>query len=124
MSGTVSVDAAGIDRYGPNGAVWSLPHDGDLDANLVVLAAGDAVASHVNDEVDVLVVVLDGTGATTIDGVSHALAASVVVHIPKGVTREIRAGDTSLLYLSVHRTRSGLRIGRRSDRSAPVRPEG
>src|SRR5581483_6316407 len=51
---------------GADGAVWSI-ETGDLDANLVRLGPGGAVSTHRNDEVDVLVVGIDGAGTLTVD---------------------------------------------------------
>jgi len=50
----ITVNLAGIDVGGADGAVWSLPHDGDLDANLVKLGPGGRIDEHRNDEVDVV----------------------------------------------------------------------
>jgi mannose-6-phosphate isomerase-like protein (cupin superfamily) len=69
------------------------------------------VAAHVNDEVDVLLIVLEGAGHATIDARSFELRAGVVVAIPKSTTREIRAADDAeLVYVTVHRARPGVRI--------------
>ena len=42
---------------GSGGAVWSLPHGGDLNANLVRLDASGRIGEHINDDVDVLLFV-------------------------------------------------------------------
>src|SRR5581483_9627165 len=108
------VDLAGLDHGGASGAVWSLPHDGDLDANVVVLAPGDHVDEHVNHEVDVLVVGIAGEGTVTVDGEVLRLDASSIVHVPKGTSRSITgSAPEPLVYLTVHRARSPLGIGRR-----------
>lgn len=108
------VDLAAIDCTGPSGAVWSLPHEGDLDANVVALQPGDAVAEHVNDDVDVLVVGVAGRGVVTVDGVGLTLDSRAIVHVPKGTARAIvPAGPDRLVYLTIHRARTPLRIGRR-----------
>src|SRR5437763_1458412 len=95
----------------PSGAVWSLPRGGDLDANAVVLAAGDAVGAHVNEEVDVVIVGVAGRGVVDVDGEESRLAAGCLVHVPKGTSRTIVAdGDEPLVYVTVHRARAGLGI--------------
>src|SRR3954471_10105138 len=94
-----------VDRSGGAGALWSLPHGGDLDANLVRLGPGEAIGAHVNSEGDVLVVGVGGAGTVDIDGATHDLRPSVVVLVPKGASRSITAGDGELLYLTVHRAR-------------------
>ena len=75
----VVVDLGGPGGGGTSGAAWSLPHGGDLDANLVRLGPGDGIASHDNYEVDVLVHVLDGSGEVVLDGTSRSLAAGATV---------------------------------------------
>ena len=97
---------------GVGGAVWSLPHGRDLDANLVRLAPGAAIGSHVNNDVDVLVVVREGDGELVVDGVAHALADSAVALVEKGAERSITAGADGFAYLSIHRRRSPLTIRR------------
>jgi quercetin dioxygenase-like cupin family protein len=82
----------------------------DLNATLLAWPAGHEVAEHVNDEVDVLVIVLEGHGTATIDGRSHAMTAGGALLFPCGTRRRIRAGDGGLRYLSVHRRRGPLQI--------------
>jgi quercetin dioxygenase-like cupin family protein len=72
--------------------------------------SGHEVAEHVNAELDVLVIVLDGHGAVVIDGETHALAAGSAILIPCGTRRRITAGETGVRYLSVHRRRGPLQI--------------
>ncbi|MDZ7679822.1 MAG: cupin domain-containing protein [Acidimicrobiales bacterium] len=113
--GPVVVDL-GAAASGAGGAVWSLPHGGDLDANLVRLAPGGEIARHVNADVDVLVFVQSGTGELTIDDDVHPLRGDVLALVPRGAHRSITAGPRGLTYLSIHRRRSPLGIQqRRSD---------
>ncbi|MDW3213553.1 MAG: cupin domain-containing protein [Ilumatobacteraceae bacterium] len=107
------VELADLDESGSSGAVWSLPHGGDLDANAVWLRPGDAIDEHVNREVDVLVVVWRGAGELAVDGRARSLRPGVVVQVPRGSRRRIRAASEGLTYLSVHRRRDGLSITRR-----------
>ncbi|MEW6470905.1 MAG: cupin domain-containing protein [Actinomycetota bacterium] len=100
----------GLDLTGADGAVWSLPHRGDLDANLVKLAPGSHVAGHHNDEVDVLLVVLAGHGTLTVDDEALAVGTHHLVRIPRGADRRLEASAAGLVYLSVHRARTGLQI--------------
>jgi quercetin dioxygenase-like cupin family protein len=104
----VIADLAGIDEDG--GVVWSLPHDGDLDANLVRLGPEAEIAEHVNDELDVLLVVSAGGGELIVDSVAHVLNESTVALLPAGTRRAIRAGADGLAYLSVHRRRGPLGV--------------
>ena len=93
-----------------SGAVWSLPHDGDLDGNVVRVPAGQAIHEHVNDEVDVLIAVWSGSGDLSVDGRSLDLGPGVVVSIERGRSRAIQAGRSDLVYLSVHRRRGPMGI--------------
>ncbi|MGD9996308.1 MAG: cupin domain-containing protein [Ilumatobacteraceae bacterium] len=105
----ISVDLTRLSADG-RGAIWSLPHGGDLDANLVVLSAGDEIAAHVNDEVDVLFVVVDGSGEVLVDAWSAELSPGVVVLVPSSCSRTVRAGTDGIRYLTVHRRRGLLQI--------------
>jgi hypothetical protein len=108
------VDLTDVDEVG--GAVWSLPHGGDLDANLVRLAPNACIPEHVNREVDVLLVVRAGEGELVVDETSHTLTDTTVALVPRYSSRSIRAGDDGLDYLSIHRRRDAMQIGvRRSD---------
>lgn len=109
----VRIDLGALPTGGASGARWSLPHGGDLDANLVRLEPGDAIGEHVNDEVDVLFVGQTGAGEVVVDGRQLAVGPGVVVSIPKGAARSIAAGADGLSYLSIHRARTGLAVRRR-----------
>lgn len=86
------------------GVVWSATGR-DLNVNLAVWPPGAGVGSHVNDERDVLLVVLDGAGTVVIDGRAHALEPGSAAVVPAGSAREVRAGPAGVRYLSVHRRR-------------------
>jgi quercetin dioxygenase-like cupin family protein len=86
---------------------WSAQSD-DLNTNLVVLAPGTAVESHVNREVDVLIVGIDGEGFVTIDGAERSFHTGEALLIPKGQERATRAGNAPFAYLTCHRRRAGL----------------
>lgn len=105
----------GVAQLGSGGAVWSLPHGGDLDANLVRLEPGAEIATHVNDDVDVLMFVRSGTGDVIVNEQVRRLGADKLAFIPKGSRRSIVAGDAGITYLSVHRRRSPLGINLRTD---------
>lgn len=99
-----------------NGVHWSLSADGDLNANLAHLDPGAEVAAHGNDEVDVLFVVLAGSGHLVSDTRTVPLHRGVAAHVAKGATRSLHASDDGLTYLTVHRRRSPLNITRPSSR--------
>lgn len=100
----------GAQRVDVGGAVWSLPHGGDLDANLVCLAPGGSIGLHVNNEVDVLVLVRSGSGSLHIDDERFDLRDDVVALIPKGTARSIEAGAAGIAYVTVHQQRGPLTI--------------
>ena len=96
------------------GALWTLEGSEDLNANLVRFPAGEGVSEHVNGEVDVLIVGVTGVGRVAVDGRGYRLRAGVVVHVPKGARRSTRGDSADFAYLTVHRRRGPLRIGRPS----------
>jgi quercetin dioxygenase-like cupin family protein len=91
------------------GPVWGMASS-DLNATLLVWPAGHELAEHTNAERDVLIVVLEGGGAVTVDGRDHALTAGSALLVEKGASRSIRAGDQGIRYLSVHTRRGALQI--------------
>lgn len=81
----------------------------DLDVNVVRLPAGRSIEEHVNREVDVVMVVLSGSGIVTVDSQDYPANQQKLLIIPKGSRRAIRTtGDEALLYLSMHRRRARL----------------
>ena len=74
--------------------------------------AGHIVAEHLNEACDVLLVVVEGTGRATIDGVSHELAAGDPLVIAKGSRRSIQAGPGGIRYVTAHVKRPPLQIRR------------
>jgi quercetin dioxygenase-like cupin family protein len=101
----------------PSGARWTLAEPGrQLDANLIHLPAGQRVDTHTEPDLDVVLIVVAGGGtAGTPDG-EQTLADGDVVWLPRGSTRNITAGTNGLSYLTVHKRRPGLQIGKRSGR--------
>lgn len=94
------------------GAVWKLAEsDRQLDANLVHLPAGRSVDAHAESALDVMLVVVSGSGELESgEGEKLALAAGRVLWLPRGSRRSLSAGDEGLLYLTVHRRRPGMSI--------------
>ena len=115
---TGPVDLGALLGGAGDGVHWTLADPSDLNANLVHLGPGGAVEEHVNREVDVLVVVVDGAGTVELDGDVHDVAPRSAIHLPKGSTRRIAAGPPGLWYLTVHRRRSGPQVSPR--RSSPT----
>ncbi len=111
----VVVDLGSADMRGGGRVVWSLPHGGDLDANLVHLDAGAVIGEHVNHEVDVAISVMTGRGHLVVEGATHLLRGDVFALVHRGERREIRAGADGLTYLSIHRRRRLLSISPRPE---------
>ena len=86
---------------------WTLQSD-DLNANLLVFAKGNGVGEHINAEVDVLVVGIEGEGEVVIDGAARVLRARQAILIPKGARRSLTGTSDRFAYLTCHRRRSPL----------------
>ncbi len=93
------------------GAAWTHQSD-DLNANLLLFPAGDGVAEHVNEEVDVLLVGVAGEGIVALAGDRDVLRAGSALVVPKGARRGTRAVSDRFAYLTCHRRRGGLLPGR------------
>jgi quercetin dioxygenase-like cupin family protein len=91
------LDATG----GAGGVVWSASPDG-LHVNLVVLAAGGSIPSHVNDSLDVLLICLAGMGTLGVDDDGVELVPHRAVLVPRGARRGVLAGDGGIRYLTIH----------------------
>lgn len=93
------------------GALWKLsePRRG-LDANVVRLPPGTAVAEHSDDVLDVLLVVLDGDGHLGTPAGREPLTPHAVVWLPRTSRRSLVAGERGLVYLTAHPRRPGLSV--------------
>ncbi len=100
---------------GAGGVVWSVSPEG-FHVNLVVLDAGGSIAAHRNDSLDVLIVVLAGSGVTRVDDDAGELAPGAAVLLPRGAVRSVTAGGSGLRYLSIHAQRGALTIGNAATR--------
>ncbi|MEU9192001.1 hypothetical protein [Streptomyces hundungensis] len=101
------------------GALWRLAESGrGLDANLLRLPPGRAIDEHTDLVLDVLLIVLEGSGELRTESGSQGLRPVSALWLPKGSRRALIAGPDGMGYLSVHQRRPGLSIG------TPPRPEG
>jgi hypothetical protein len=107
--GEAVADLLAGDGAGPQ---WGTESE-ELNATLLAWRAGEATPEHVNEERDVLVVGVAGSGTISIDGDAHALGAATAIVVPKGARRRIEAGPAGIRYLTVHRRRGGLTIAPR-----------
>ena len=80
----------------------------DLNVTLLSWKAGQGVEPHVNAEVDVVLIVVDGEGEVSVGGEVFAVRAGQALLIPKGCERAIRCVGERFSYLSVHKRRRGL----------------
>jgi quercetin dioxygenase-like cupin family protein len=80
----------------------------DLNLTLLSWNAGQGVEPHVNTEVDVIVIVVDGEGEILVGDEVFVLRVGQAVLIPKGCERAIRCVSERFSYLSVHKRRRGL----------------
>lgn len=88
----------------------------DLDFTLLRWNAGEGVAEHINSEVDVIMVVLQGSGTLWIDENETSLGAGHAVMIPKNTKRRMQAGSQGIRYLNVHKRRKRLMPGKLENR--------
>lgn len=91
------------------GPLWGAASD-DLNVTMLSWYPGSATPEHMNEERDVLVVCLAGSGTILLDGVPHTIAEGQILIIEKGCPRQIEVGPRGLRYLSVHLRRPGLQI--------------
>lgn len=105
-----------------DGVHWSLQGTEELDMNLVHLDPGSSIPEHVNDVVDVVVVAVAGSGRLRLDGIDHPLVPRSVALAGRGTRRSVHAGADGLSYLTVHRHRPPLAIGRTPARDAVDAP--
>jgi quercetin dioxygenase-like cupin family protein len=96
---------------GREGAIWTLEESGDLNVNLVCFDARGGVGEHVNEELDVVLVGVAGSGFARVSGEEHPLSAGTLVFVPKGAERSTVALSDGFAYLTVHRRRGPLGIG-------------
>jgi quercetin dioxygenase-like cupin family protein len=95
----------------PAGVVWRLAETGrQLDANVLNLSAGQAIGSHAEPDLDVLLVIVAGSGTMTTAGDPLLLLPGELVWMPRGSTRSLTAGADGLAYLTVHQRRPGMQI--------------
>lgn len=102
-----SIDLAGLAETSGTGPRWGTETE-DFNATMLVWREGEGVAAHSNDELDVLMIGISGVGEVMVDGKSHELKAGMILVVPKGSERAIRAISPTLGYLNVHKRRKKL----------------
>lgn len=91
-------------HFGPQ---WGQESE-DLNITLLTWEAAKRIEAHVNTEVDVVVIGVEGRGTVTVDGEALELKPGVAMLIPKGCERAFVGGPEKFSYLSIHRRRRGL----------------
>jgi quercetin dioxygenase-like cupin family protein len=95
----------------PAGALWKLSEPGrQLDANVVHLEPGRHIGTHIEPDLDVILLVLAGHGSLGTERGPQELTAGNLLWLPHGSSRSLTAGTEGLRCLTVHRRRAGLRI--------------
>ncbi|MGW0392652.1 hypothetical protein ACWDYJ_17480 [Streptomyces sp. NPDC003042] len=95
-----------------SGALWRLTGaERGLDSNLIRLRPGAVVAEHAEPVLDVLLVVVEGTGRIDTEDGPHPLRPHSAVWLARNARRSLTAGPDGLTYLTVHARRPGLGIG-------------
>jgi uncharacterized protein (DUF2249 family)/quercetin dioxygenase-like cupin family protein len=104
-----TTSAAGDSDPDAVGAVWKLGmRQRDLDSNIVRLAPGTTIDTHTGPDLDVLLLVLDGTGQLATELGTVDLHAGQLVWLPRRSQRQFSAGPEGLRYLTVHQRRQPL----------------
>ena len=82
-----------------HGPVFSLESQ-ELDCNLLRFDKGEGVPLHINAQVDVAGVVLEGQGFLQVDDQQHLLTEGDFFFVPKGSARKLRSAGGPFVYLS------------------------
>jgi uncharacterized protein (DUF2249 family)/quercetin dioxygenase-like cupin family protein len=80
----------------------------DLDMTLLSWKDGRRIDEHINNEVDVVMLGIEGDGVVTVNGDAQEMRPGVALLIPKGCRRAIKGTSERFSYLSVHRRRRGI----------------
>jgi mannose-6-phosphate isomerase-like protein (cupin superfamily) len=89
---------------GVQGPLFSLESP-DLDCNFLRFDNGEVVPLHINAQVDVAGVVLEGEGFLQVDDRQHLLSEGDFFYVPKGAARKLRSSGGPFAYLTCHARR-------------------
>ncbi len=90
-----------------DGVIWSHT-SAQFNLNLLRFQRADGIPLHRNTGVDVLIMVVAGTGVITLDGATHPVGPGAILLLPCGSERAIAATSAQFAYLSCHQRRGGL----------------
>jgi uncharacterized protein (DUF2249 family)/quercetin dioxygenase-like cupin family protein len=92
-----------------SGAIWKLSmSQRDLDSNVIQLPPGASIEAHAGPDIDVLVLVLGGTGCLSTELDRLDLQAGTLVWLPRRSRRAFTTGPEGLTYLTVHQRKQSL----------------
>ena len=77
----------------------------DLNVNLIILERDERIEAHRNDEVDVLMIGIEGSGKIIIDGAASRVTPDTAIIVPRGSTRSVTVLRPPFAYLTCHRQR-------------------
>jgi len=80
----------------------------DLDYTLLQWTKGLSIQPHINNEVDVIMIVFAGSGIVTVDDQSIDVSKGKTLVIPKGAKRSIQSTSNDFRYLNIHKRRRSL----------------
>lgn len=107
--GNIVAALAGAGSRGSIEVAWKLQASArDLDANVIVLGAGEGIDRHVGPEVDVLIQILAGDGRLITENGDIDLTPGDLVWLPRRSERRFLAGPDGLGYLTMHQHRQAL----------------
>jgi len=93
------------------GSVWQLePGARDLDSNIIALPPHDGIAQHVGPDLDVLILVLHGSGKLETELDTISLQPGSLLWLPRKSQRRFIAGPDGLQYFTVHQRKPTLGI--------------
>jgi len=93
------------------GATWKLDvPERQLDANIIRLAPGGQIETHRGPDLDVLVLVVAGSGTLVNPLGSVRLLPGHLVWLPRRSDRSFEAGPEGISYLTVHQRRPLLQL--------------
>ena len=93
------------------GAIWKLSmRQRDLDSNVIHLPAAASIESHAGPDIDVLILVLSGTGRLSTECDALDLHTGNLIWLPRRSRRAFSTGPEGLTYLTVHQRKPSLSL--------------
>ena len=93
------------------GSIWQLePGARDQDSNIIALPANDEIGMHVGPNLDVLILVLQGSGQLHTERNVIELEQGQLLWLPRNAHRRFVAGTDGLRYFTVHHRKPTLNI--------------